>query len=139
MTMTPLFFSFYQQLSPAAGFYFTLHLFCNYNLGVVMINLSPQKTSTCCLQTGSQEKRRRVSLGNKWSTLLTRVWKEQAWSSTRSRPSPLSTTSNMTMTFIFMSMTLSKPPRDSGHFYLIPRHLSTCYCSTHCYNLLFKA
>lgn len=95
---------------------------------------SLQKTSTCCLQTESPEKKLRVWWGNKWSMWLTRVWKEQAWSSTRSQPSPQSTISNMMMTFIFMSMILSKPPRDIGHLthspaslHLLQFHSSFCY------------
>lgn len=77
-----------------------------------------QRTSTCCLQTGSLEKRQKAWWGNKWSTLPTREWRERAWLSTRSQPSPQCTTSNMTMTFIFMSMIWSKPPRHDGHLYL---------------------
>lgn len=88
----------------------------NSNTIVILQWFIPQKTSTCCLRTGSQEKRRRAWWGNRWSTLLTRVWRGRAWWSTRSQPSPQSTTSNTMMTFISMSTTWSKPPRDSGHF-----------------------
>lgn len=77
-----------------------------------------QKTSTCCPRTGNPGKRRRVWWGNKWSMLPTREWREPAWSSTRSQPNPLSTTSNMMMTFISMSMTWSKPPRNGGQLIL---------------------
>lgn len=115
VTLGDVLFCFYRQGSGQRNSEKVICLICDCCADVVMIHSFSQKTSTCCLQTENQEKRQRVWWGNKWNMLQTKVWRELAWSYTRSQPSPQYTTSNMMMTFISMSMTWSKPPRDTEH------------------------